>query len=97
MILRKFNFDQAIAKGAAANQMYVRTPPPMRFVEGTDYSYALQIGGGKTPLRYHLDAGPKGMKISDDGRVTWAAPASVSTLPLEILATLVKGSCATDP
>ncbi|HEY8748501.1 MAG TPA: S1C family serine protease, partial [Tepidisphaeraceae bacterium] len=60
VVIRHFDFDRAIAKASGGAAMYVKSAPPMRFVDGRPYSYAVQVGGGKQPYKYHLDAGPAG-------------------------------------
>jgi hypothetical protein len=94
VIIRRFDFADAISRANPANPLYVTSVPPGRFVEGQAYMYAVKTVGGKLPLRYHLDAAPVGMTISQEGLVLWNAPPTVFSdeLPVSLSITDASGA-----
>jgi hypothetical protein len=54
--------------------LYVTSTAPLGKVGGL-YRYQLQVASRNGGLKYALQSGPSGLKISNTGEVTWKAPA----------------------
>lgn len=74
LVLHRFDVEQALEK-SGIDYLYVASQPPPTARKGETYSYQLAVKSKKGGLKYKLESGPKGMAVSDAGRVTWRVPA----------------------
>jgi predicted Zn finger-like uncharacterized protein len=72
--LRRFDPDEAALKGGV-DYLAVTGDPAPAAVKGTTFSYPLSVKARKGGAACKLEAGPAGMKVSPEGRVTWDVPA----------------------
>src|SRR5262249_22108525 len=74
IVLLKLDAAEALKK---SNLDYLRiaNAPVTEAVKGTTYNYLLAAEARSGPLRACVEAGPKGMTITEDGRLTWEVPA----------------------
>jgi hypothetical protein len=73
LILHRFDVEEALAK-SGIDYLVVTSRPPATASRGSLYSYQLAVKSKKGGVKYRLDAGPEGMKVSPEGRLTWAVP-----------------------
>lgn len=72
LILRKFDPEAAL-DASGVDYLYVTSRPPTA-VPGKGYEYQIAAKSRKGGLKYKLDDGPDGMRLSADGLVSWTAP-----------------------
>jgi hypothetical protein len=83
-VVRSYDPEEALRK---SNQDYLLelSAPPGRFTPGTTFVYSLQTRSSKAGLKYSVEAGPKGMSVSAEGRVTWAVPANFADPEVDVI------------
>lgn len=69
-----FDFDALLAK-SETDFLLVLSEPPQTAVAGKTFEYAPVARSRKGGVKWALDAGPDGMKLGADGKLTWAVPA----------------------
>jgi hypothetical protein len=72
--LRRVNIGETLEK-SGIDYLYVVSRAPDAVQRGTALSYKLSVKSKKGGLKYKLDAGPAGMKISKTGVVVWKVDA----------------------
>jgi S1-C subfamily serine protease len=87
LILYRFDIEEATAK-AGIDYLIVTSRPPVTAVKGAAYRYQLTVKANKGAVKYRLDSGPEGMKVSPEGRVTWAVPAGFAEAQVEVILTI---------
>lgn len=88
-LLRKFDLEAAF-NASGVDYLYVNSRPPAA-VRGKGYEYQIAVRSKKGGVKYKLDAGPTGLKVSDSGKVTWTAPSTFST-PEQVIITISDAS-----
>jgi hypothetical protein len=71
--LYRINVDELLAKSGRAF-LFVSSLPSTHAKKGAAYQYAVAAKSNKSGLKYRLDLGPPGMKITEQGRLTWLVP-----------------------
>jgi hypothetical protein len=77
LTVHPFDLDAALAKWPA-DYLVVLSDAPPRPVAGARFEYAPLVKSKKGGVKIKLDAGPDGMKVTGDGRLTWDAPADAT-------------------
>jgi S1-C subfamily serine protease len=77
LILQPFDPMQAL-KDAKFDYLFVSSSPITSAAKNSNYTYQIQVESKRGGVTYSLESGPSGMKITPDGKLTWAA-ASAST------------------
>ncbi len=72
VVIRKLDLTDLAAGGGG--KLAVTSVPPTTAAPGSNFEYDIDAIPG-TGLIYKLEAGPKGMKVSPQGKVTWNVPA----------------------
>ncbi|HZZ82037.1 MAG TPA: putative Ig domain-containing protein, partial [Gemmataceae bacterium] len=85
--LRRVNIEQSLEK-AGIDYLYVTSRAPEAVQRGTTYQYKLAVKSKKGGLKYKLDSGPQGMKISTDGTVVWKTAADQDLIDESVLVTV---------
>jgi hypothetical protein len=91
LVLRRFDVEEALKK-SGADYLVVTTQPPRTARKGARYTYQIGVQTNKGGMKYRLDAGPPGMRVSPRGLVTWAVPADFKGAEVDVLLTLTSGS-----
>jgi hypothetical protein len=73
IVARPLNIRSILDK-KGIDYLYVTSTAPLGKVGGL-YRYQLQVASRNGGLKYALQSGPSGLKISNTGEVTWKAPA----------------------
>jgi S1-C subfamily serine protease len=63
----------------------VTSQPPESFTPGKSFVYAPTVRSRKGGVRVKLDAGPKDMTISAEGKISWSVPADFSDQRVEVI------------
>jgi hypothetical protein len=74
ILLLKLDAAEALKK-SKLDYLRIGNAPVTEAVRGTTYNYLPAAEAQSGPLRACLEAGPKGMAITEDGRLTWEVPA----------------------
>jgi len=72
LILRRADLAEELDR-AGTDCLLVLSRPPAA-VAGGRFEYAIDARSAKGGLKYALDAGPAGMVVGEDGKVTWDVP-----------------------
>jgi Trypsin-like peptidase domain len=78
IVLHKFDIDAALEK-SSVDYLFVTSQPPESVKAGTTLNYPIVVRAKRKPVAFKLETGPKGMTVSSEGVVTWAAPADAPT------------------
>ncbi len=71
VVIRKFDLAEAL-KQRKADYLFVVSKPPAETAVGQTFTYQSQVLTNGSHVKFKLESGPDGMKISDDGQVSWA-------------------------
>jgi predicted Zn-dependent protease with MMP-like domain len=85
--LQRFDLDEALEK-AGVDYLFVTSQPPGRFKPGETFSYQLAVKSKKGGLKYKVESGPPGMKVSPEGRVNWPVPADLADAAVDVILTV---------
>ena len=77
--------------GPDGGDLVITSSPPPRAEPGKSWSYPLAVKSSKGPVRAKLTAGPPGMKVSDDLKVTWTVPAQPQEKEVGVALTISDG------
>jgi hypothetical protein len=91
LVLHRFDFDQMLAK-SEVDYLFVQSQPVTTAVRGQDYVYPLVIRSKKGGVKLKLDSGPRGMKVTPEGKLTWAVPADQATDAVDVILTVSDAS-----
>jgi hypothetical protein len=75
LILRKLDVEEGLEK-SGIDYLFVVSHAPVKAKKGATYRYQLAVKSKKGGVKYRLESGPKGMKLSDTGLLTWDVPAN---------------------
>jgi hypothetical protein len=70
----------------------ITSQPPRRFQPGSPLSYTLESKSKKGGVKCKLDAGPEGMKVTPDGKLTWNVPATFAGNEVDVILTVSDAS-----
>src|SRR5262249_36160731 len=70
LIVRRFDLDAFLAK-SPVNYLFVSSQPPSNGVRGETYRYTMTVKSKKGGVKLKLESSPKGMSLSEDGKLTW--------------------------
>ncbi len=73
LVMRSIDVDSMMEK-AGVDFLFVASQPPVTARENTLYTYQIKARSNKGGLKYKLESGPKGMKLSPQGLVEWEIP-----------------------
>jgi hypothetical protein len=74
IVQRKLDLNQML-KNSGLDFLLVSSIPPSVAIKGKKYSYPLEVQSKRGGVKFKVESGPAGMKISDRGVVTWDVPA----------------------
>jgi hypothetical protein len=77
LILRWLDVAAGLEK-SGIDYLFVISQAPTKAKRGTTYRYQMAVKSKKGGVKYKLESGPPGMKVSAAGLVTWAVPAGDS-------------------
>jgi hypothetical protein len=71
-----FDVTEELKQNATRDFLIVASKPPTEVRKATRLIYNLTVLSRKGGVRVTLDQGPKGMQVTDDGKLTWFVPES---------------------
>jgi hypothetical protein len=84
LILRRFDVLEELEKSGVDYLLVASRPTPA--VLGKQYTYPIVVKSKKGGVKFKLESGPDGMKVADDGKLTWFVPLDAS--PASVLITV---------
>jgi hypothetical protein len=87
LLLRRFNMRELLDK-SGVDYLLVTSVAPTVASRGKAYRYDLTVLAKKGGVKYHVDSGPVGMKISAQGQVTWTVPQNFGEAHSDVILTL---------
>jgi hypothetical protein len=91
LILHRFDLDALLAK-SDTDYLIITSDPPAVGVAGTKFEYAPAVKSKKGGVKIKLDAGPEGMKLGADGKLTWDVPAYLVKQEVSVILTVSDSS-----
>jgi hypothetical protein len=90
LLVYRFDVEQALEK-SALDYLMVTSQPLLSAKKGTTYSYQVTAKAKKGGVKYRLEAGPQGMTIDANGKLTWPVPADFAEAESDIIITVADG------
>jgi hypothetical protein len=90
VILHRFDLDKELAK-AGVDYLFVTSQPPPVAKKGDTYSYQPTAKAKKGDVMFRVDAGPPGMKVDGDGKLTWPVPPDFAEGEVSVILTAAPG------
>lgn len=87
LLLRRFNMRELLDK-SGVDYLMVTSVAPTVATRGQAYRYDMSVLAKKGGVKYRVDSGPPGMKISAQGQVTWPVPRTIVESQLDIILTV---------
>jgi WD40 repeat protein len=84
LVLHRLDLDEALEK-AGVDYLFVTSRPPAAAYRGTQFSYTPRVKSKKGGLKYKLESGPQGMKVTPDGSLTWSVPKDAAEGGVDVL------------
>jgi hypothetical protein len=91
LLLHPFDLD-AILEKSKVDYLFVPSAPPVEVIAGTGFEYTPVVKSKRGKVKVTLDAGPEGMKLGADGKLTWTAPADAVKQEVGIILTVSDAS-----
>jgi hypothetical protein len=73
IVIRPLDIDALLAR-SGFDFLFVVSNPPLTARGSTAYTYQIAAKSNKGGIKYKLESGPKGMKVSPQGLVEWEVP-----------------------
>ncbi len=74
LVVRRLDPDKALEK-SDLDYLFVVSRPPAVAKKGTKFTYQLAVKSKKGGVKYKVENGPDGMKVSAGGLIEWQVPA----------------------
>jgi hypothetical protein len=87
LVLHRFDVLKAVEK-SGIDYLFVVSHAPVKAKKGATYRYQLAVKSKKGGVKYRVESGPAGMKISDTGLLSWDVPRSASETEIDVLLTI---------
>ncbi len=91
LVLHRFDPDQLLEQ-SGVDYLFVQSRPPARAVKGATYRYPIAVRSKKGGVKLRLDAGPSGMKVTPEGKLTWDVPANFAEPEVDVILTVSDAS-----
>ena len=75
LLLRHVDIMDAMDK-AGIDYLFIDSTPPMSALKGALYSYQVHVRSKRGDVKYALDSGPPGMRLSSMGLLEWDVPST---------------------
>ena len=87
IVIHRFDVEEAMDK-AGIDFLYVTSRPPLSAGRGKTFNYQIAVKSKKGGVKYKLEAGPDGMKVASDGKVTWPVPKDLADGEQNVIVTI---------
>jgi hypothetical protein len=91
VVLYKLAIGPALQK-ANLDFLFVTSNPPQSVEAGQTLEYQVKVQSKHGDVRYNLDSGPPGMKLSSNGVLSWNVPGTAETADHAVILTIKDGS-----
>lgn len=71
------SIEETLAR-SSADYLFITSTPPTSATRGTTFSYQIEVRSKRQEVKYRLDVGPEGMKLSETGQLTWQVPTTAA-------------------
>lgn len=86
LVLRRVSLADQLEKSGADYLVVVSRPPTAK--AGALFAYRLEVRSKKGGVKVKLESGPPGLKVTEDGQVSWNVPAKPEQPEADVLVTL---------
>jgi hypothetical protein len=91
LVLHRFDIDEAMDK-AGIHYLFVVSRPPSTAYRGTRLAYTPQVKSKKGKVKLKLEAGPQGMGLTAEGKLTWDVPRDFAEAEVDVILTVSDAS-----
>jgi hypothetical protein len=89
--LYRVDTEELLAK-SDRDYLVVTSRPPTETAKSTTLRYAPVVKSKKGGVKLKLEAGPEGMRVTADGRLTWAVPRDFAEAEVDVILTVSDAS-----
>lgn len=87
IVIRKLDIEAALDK-AGIDYLYVTSRPPAEAQRGSEWLYPLAVRSKQGDVKYRLESGPDGMRVSAKGVIVWRVAADQPPGDVNIIITV---------
>jgi hypothetical protein len=91
LVARPFDMMETLNR-AGIDYLFVDSLPATMADPGKPYQYSIVVRSKKGAVKFSLDSGPQGMKLSKDGVLSWQVPADADPGPAGVIVTIEDAS-----
>ena len=91
LVLHRLNLEKAL-NDSGIDYLYVTTRAPAVVKAGGIFRYQIGAKSRKGDVKYELTSGPNGMRVSNDGLVTWRTSRRSSNEPQDVIVSISDAS-----
>ncbi len=84
LALRRFDLDKLLA-ASDTDYLFVASMPPREVRPGAIFKYDLEVKSRRGGVKTKLESGPEGMRLSPEGKLTWAVPAAAKKQTVDVI------------
>jgi hypothetical protein len=84
LVLRRFDLDKLLAE-SDTDYLFVASMPPREVRPGGIFKYDLDVKSRRGGVKTKLESGPEGMRLSPEGKLTWAVPAAAKKQTVDVI------------
>jgi hypothetical protein len=84
LVLRRFDLDKLLA-ASDTDYLFVASMPPRDVRPGAVFKYDLDVKSRRGGVKTKLESGPDGMRLSPEGKLTWAVPAAAKKQTVDVI------------
>jgi S1-C subfamily serine protease len=87
LFLYRFDVDRLVA-ASRLDYLLVSSQPPTTARRGQTFTYPIRVLSRRGGVTYRLNAGPLGMQIGPDGKLSWVVPADFADKDVSVIVTI---------
>ncbi len=91
LVLHRVDLEQLL-RDATRDYLIVESSAQDTADPGTEYRYTLKVRSSKGSVKYKLETGPAGMKIGDNGDLSWQVPEQASGTKPQVIVSISDAS-----
>ena len=85
--LHRLDVDEALDK-SGLDYLLVTSRPPATAKRGAEYMYQVVVKSKKGQVKYQIDSGPEGLRVSPEGLIKWQVPADFKGAGSDVILTV---------
>ncbi|MEO1527262.1 MAG: trypsin-like peptidase domain-containing protein [Planctomycetota bacterium] len=91
LVIQEFELEKYLDE-SSLDYFFVSSIAPQTFERGATYRYRSTVSSKRSGVKYKLTNGPKGMRVSSRGEVTWQVPSSFTETSVDVIITVTNSA-----